>query len=76
MSPWLDDPEHWRNRAEEALAVASQMKNEIAISHMKTVANTYILLAKMAEQLRRDRSAPRLQQPEMTLRQLTIRRRV
>jgi len=51
MTPWLSDPEHWRFRAEEARAVADEMKAEEARKTMLQVAQAYDRLAKMAEDL-------------------------
>jgi hypothetical protein len=45
----IDDPEHWRERAEEARAKAEHMGDPVAIASMLRVAEKYESLAKQAE---------------------------
>jgi hypothetical protein len=47
---FIDDPEHWRNRAEEARTLADEMKDQQSRAAMLRVATDYELLAKRAEQ--------------------------
>jgi len=49
MSSLLDDPEHWRSRAEEARSVAEQPSNPEAKRTMLRIAAEYELLAEQAE---------------------------
>jgi hypothetical protein len=54
----LNDPQHWRDRAEQARAMAVQMTDIDAIAAMLGVAGDYELLAKRAEErLRESNSA-------------------
>jgi len=46
----VDDPAHWRGRAEEARTVADEMKDEISRQMMLDIAETYERLAKHAEE--------------------------
>jgi hypothetical protein len=46
----LNDPEHWRSRAEEALVQAEQMGDPIARGTMLDIAAQYERLAERAEQ--------------------------
>jgi hypothetical protein len=46
----LNDPQHWRDRAEQARAMAVQMTDVDAITAMLSVAADYELLAKRAEE--------------------------
>jgi hypothetical protein len=46
----LNDPQHWRDRAEQARAIAVQMSDVDAIAAMLSVAANYELLAKRAEE--------------------------
>ena len=50
--PWshLNDPKHWRERAEEARAMADQMTDREARATMLGIADDYELLAKSAEE--------------------------
>ena len=48
----LNDPEHWRSRAEEARAIAKQMIDPGAIATMQHVAELYEDLAQKAERRR------------------------
>ena len=45
----INDPEHWRNRAEEARTIAEQMSDRDAIATMLHVAGEYEDLAQKAE---------------------------
>jgi hypothetical protein len=50
--PWpkrINDPEHWRSRAEEARTIAKQMIDRDAIATMLHVAEEYEDLAQKAE---------------------------
>jgi hypothetical protein len=49
MSSLLDDPEHWRSRAEEARSVAEQLSDPEAKRTMLRIAGDYELLAEQAE---------------------------
>ena len=49
MSSLLDDPEHWRSRAEEARSVAEQLSDPEAKRTMLRIATEYELLAEQAE---------------------------
>ena len=49
MSSLLDDPEHWRSRAEEARSVAEQLSDPEAKRTMLRIAAEYELLAERAE---------------------------
>lgn len=46
----INDPDHWRSRAEEARTRAEEMKDDGARSGMLLVAYRYELLAERAEQ--------------------------
>ncbi|MBV9286553.1 MAG: hypothetical protein JO288_01800 [Hyphomicrobiales bacterium] len=48
----INDPEHWRSRAEEARAIAEQMIDRDAIETMLKVAEQYENLAQKAERRR------------------------
>ena len=48
----LNDPEHWRSRAEEARAIAEQMIDRDASEMMLKVAEQYEDLARRAERRR------------------------
>jgi hypothetical protein len=50
MNNLIDNVEHWRNRAEEARAIASGMRHEIARAQMLLIALGYDRLAKIAEE--------------------------
>jgi hypothetical protein len=45
----VDDPTHWRQRAEEAYRVADQLDDPIARKTMLDVAGSYEQLAALAE---------------------------
>ena len=45
----VDDPTHWRQRAEEAHRVADQLDDPIAKKTMEDVAHSYEQLAALAE---------------------------
>jgi hypothetical protein len=46
----LDDPEHWRSRAEEARTVAEQLTDPIAKAMMLQIAEDYDRIADHAQQ--------------------------
>jgi hypothetical protein len=50
----LNDPQHWRDRADQARAMAVQMTDVEAIAAMLGVAGDYELLAKQAEERLRE----------------------
>ena len=56
----LNDPQHWRDRAEEARSIAEQMIDRGAIATMLKVAEQYEELAQRAERRRlaKDGSSP------------------
>ncbi len=47
--PIIDDPEHWRQRAEEARGVAEQLDDPIAKQTMLDIARSYEQMAALAE---------------------------
>ncbi len=49
MPTTLDNPEHWRSRAQEARDLAESMKDEIAKQMMLGIAEDYDILAQRAE---------------------------
>ena len=49
----LDDPKHWRDRAEEVRTLAEQMSDPETRRIMRGIADDYEKLAKRAEQRRR-----------------------
>jgi hypothetical protein len=49
MPALLDDPEHWRSRAEEVRAVAEQLSDAEAKRTMLRIATDYDRLAEHAE---------------------------
>jgi hypothetical protein len=46
---FINDPEHWRKRAEEARTLANQMNDETAKQTMLSIAADYDRLAERAE---------------------------
>ena len=46
----INDPEHWRKRADEARSLANDMKDEISKQMMLQVADDYEHRAKRAQQ--------------------------
>ncbi len=54
---FINDPKHWRARAEEIRALADQMSDETSRQMMLRVASDYERLAERAEQ--RMRGSPR-----------------
>ena len=49
MTSFINDPEHWRNRAEEARTLAEQMNDEMSKQTMLRIAADYERLAERAE---------------------------
>jgi len=49
----INDPEHWRQRSEEARTIAEQMKDMPSREAMLRIARDYERLAKRAEERRR-----------------------
>jgi hypothetical protein len=47
--PIIDDPIHWRQRAEEARKIAEQLDDPVAQKTMLEIANSYDQLAALAE---------------------------
>jgi hypothetical protein len=52
----FDDPEHWRQRAEQSRRLADQMNDAISKETMLTIAKDYDRLAERAEQ--RSKASP------------------
>jgi hypothetical protein len=48
--PLINDPEHWRKRADDARSLANDMKDEISKQMMLQIADDYEHRAKRAEQ--------------------------
>jgi hypothetical protein len=49
MKPFINDPEHWRQRAEQARSIAGAMTDPQATLSMLRVADEYQKLAQRAE---------------------------
>jgi hypothetical protein len=49
-SSFINDPQHWRGRAEEARTLAEQMSDETSKQMMLRIADDYDRLAERAEQ--------------------------
>jgi len=47
---FINDPEHWRHRADEARSIAEQMSDSPSKEAMLRIANDYERLAERAEQ--------------------------
>jgi hypothetical protein len=47
--PIIDDPTHWRQRAEEARSIADQLDDPIAKKTMLDIAHSYDRLAALLE---------------------------
>jgi len=47
---FVNNPDHWRNRAEEARLLAEDMKDETSKQTMRCIADDYERLARRAEQ--------------------------
>jgi len=47
---FINDPEHWRHRAEEIRTLADDMKDEISKQMMLRIAQDYERLAQRAEE--------------------------
>jgi hypothetical protein len=47
----IDDPDYWQERAQEALALAEQMRDPVAKQAMLKIADSYEYLAKRAAKL-------------------------
>ena len=47
---FINDPEHWRSRAEEARTLADQMSDDVSRRMMLKIADDYETLAKRAEE--------------------------
>jgi hypothetical protein len=56
----IDNAKHWRERADEALAIAEQMTHADSKSILMAIANGYAELARIAEA----RKSRRLARPE------------
>jgi hypothetical protein len=50
MSDLLNNARHWRDRAEEARALAEEMRDEFSRQQMLAIADGYDRLAKRAEE--------------------------
>jgi len=50
LTSFINDPEHWRHRAEEIRTLADDMKDEISKQMMLRIAQDYERLAQRAEQ--------------------------
>jgi hypothetical protein len=49
--PLIDDPAHWRKRAEEARRIADELEDSLAKRTMLEIAQSYEKLAARAQQL-------------------------
>lgn len=45
----IDDPQHWRDRAEEARRIAAQLSDPVSEKTMNEIAASYDRLAALAE---------------------------
>jgi hypothetical protein len=50
VSSIIADPEHWRDRADEARALAAQIDDPVARRAMLVIAEGYEIIAKRAEE--------------------------
>ena len=50
MSSIIADPEHWRDRADEARAMAAHIDDPVAQRAMLVIAEGYEIIAKRAEE--------------------------
>jgi hypothetical protein len=50
MSSLIADPEHWRDRADEACALAAQIDDPVAQRAMLVITEGYEIVAKRAEE--------------------------
>ena len=57
--PIINDPPHWRRRAEEARRIANQLDDPIAKKTMLDIAHSYDQLAALAEAKLAPRVAPK-----------------
>ena len=53
MSNLLEDPDHWRKRAQEARSIAAELNDPEAKATMQQIAEAYDLLAERAAQRKR-----------------------
>ena len=60
----LDDPQHWRDRAEEVRSLADQMSDPQTRRMLESVADDYETLAKGAEERRAVAGVARIAQRE------------
>jgi hypothetical protein len=58
---FVNDPEHWRDRAREKRALAERLRNELAKQTMLRIANDFDRLAERAEE--RSRGSPQAKPP-------------
>jgi hypothetical protein len=64
MRPSINDPEHWRARAQEMRALAEKTDDPLARTSMLAVAAEYEKLAHRAEQRSDGRQTQQQQQPQ------------